>query len=217
MTIYSRTHSYPKKLILATKFVLQSTFFHFNNKYYKQTFGAPMGSPLSPIVADLVLQKLESQTISKLPFKLDFYYRYVDDIALSAPLSGLDDLLDTFNSFHPRLKFTMEIGGDKLNFLDVTLIKKDDRLHSNWYRKPTFSGRFLNFHSYPFAHKKGTVLSLIDRVISLSHPEFHNENFDLVIKTLVDNSYPLDLIFSTIRKRLHSRIQQKNHNSKELD
>jgi len=31
----------------------------FNDKFYRQTFGLPMGSPLSPILADLVMQDLE--------------------------------------------------------------------------------------------------------------------------------------------------------------
>jgi len=105
-----------------------------------------------------------------------------------------------------------------LNFLDITLIKKDGRLYSNWYCKSTFSSRFLNFHSqHPFAHKKGTILSLMDRVILLSHPEFHKKNFDFVIKILMDNGYPLDLIFSTIRRRLYSRIHKKNHDLKESE
>jgi len=48
--------------------------------------------------------------------KPNFYYRYVDDIALSAPLSCLKDLLDSFNFFHPRIKFTMEVESEELNF-----------------------------------------------------------------------------------------------------
>jgi len=88
-----------------------------------------MGSPLSPIVADLVLQRLESQIINNLVIKPNFYYRYVDDIALSAPLSCFKGLLDSFNSFYPRIKFTMELGGEKLNFLDLTVMKRDGRLY----------------------------------------------------------------------------------------
>jgi len=113
-----------------------------------------MGSPLSPIVADLVLQKLEFQIINNLFIK-PYFYRYVDDIALSAPFSCLKDLLVAFNSFHPRIKFTIEVGDEELNFLDLTIIKRDDRLYSNWFCKPTFSGRFLNFHSqHSFTQKK---------------------------------------------------------------
>jgi len=94
-------------------------------------------------------------TLNKSPIKPIFYYRYVDDIVLSAPHTCLEDLLHMFNSFYPRLKFTMEIGGNTLNFLDLSMIKKDDFLIFNWFHKPTFSGRFLNYNSqYPFTHKK---------------------------------------------------------------
>jgi len=88
----------------------------------------------------------------------------------------------------------MEVGGEELNFLDLIIIKRDGRLHSNRFRKPTFSERFLNFHfQHPFTHKKGTILSLVDRVILFSHPKLHKENFDCVIKIFLDNNYPLDL------------------------
>jgi len=96
-----------------------------------------MGSPLSPIVADLIMQSLELQTINNLSFVPIFYCRYVDDIALVAPTSYLNNLLLTFNSFHPRLKFIMETDSDVLNILDLALIKKDGCLIFNWYRKPT--------------------------------------------------------------------------------
>jgi len=100
----------------------------------------------------------------------------------------------------------MEIGGNTLNFIDLTLIKKDDYLIFNWFHKPTFSGRFLNYNSqHSFTHKKSTIISLINKVIMLSHPEFQRSNFDFIIKILMDNGYPLDLIFST-RKRLFFRL-----------
>jgi len=41
------------------------------------------------------------------------------------------NVCNMFNSFHPRLKFTMEIGGNKLNFLDISMIKKDEFLIFN--------------------------------------------------------------------------------------
>jgi len=196
------------EFILSMNFVLNSTFFLFNNKYYKQSHRAPMGSPLSPIVADLIMEQLELHTINNLPFVPIFYYRYVDDIALVAPNSQLNTLLSKFNSYHPRLKFTLEIGGDVLNFLDLTIIRREGRLIFNWYRKPTCSGRFLNFHSHhPFLHKKGTIISLVDRVILLSHPEFHKDNFNFIINTLIDNGYPLNLIFSVIKRRLYCKFQ----------
>jgi len=54
-------------------------------------------------------------------------------------------------------------------------------------------------------------------VIRLSHPLFHKKNFDHVIKILLDNGYPLGLIFSTIRKRLHTISYSNKTTCKEKD
>jgi len=59
--------SLPKsEFLLAVKFVLDSTFFTFNNIVYRQVFGTPMcvGSPLSPIIADIVMQDIEKKALN---------------------------------------------------------------------------------------------------------------------------------------------------------
>jgi len=56
----------------AVKFVLNSIFFTFNNICYKQIYGTPMGSPVSLVIADLVLQDLEKLTLKSLPFNHSF-------------------------------------------------------------------------------------------------------------------------------------------------
>ena len=58
---------------------------NFQGISYKQKSGFPMGSPLSPIAADIALDDLVSKCISSLPFKLPFYFRYVDDIITAVP------------------------------------------------------------------------------------------------------------------------------------
>jgi len=58
---------------------MDSTFFTF--KFYRQNFGTPLGSPLSPIIADIVLQDLERKALVEFGVEVPFYYRYVDDIA----------------------------------------------------------------------------------------------------------------------------------------
>jgi len=68
-----------------------------------------MGSPLSPILADLVMQDLEMYALEKLDIEILFYYRYVDDIALAVPRYQSNEFLSLFNSFHPRMQFTIEI------------------------------------------------------------------------------------------------------------
>ena len=80
--------------------ILQSTFFSFNGIFYKQTFETPMGSPLSLILANIVLEDLEEQALERLSIRLPISYRYVDDILLAASYEGLNDILMIFNSLH---------------------------------------------------------------------------------------------------------------------
>jgi len=158
--------------MLAIKFVLSSTYFTFNNTIYKQTYDTPMGSSLSPIIADVVMRDLETYYLNKINYKLTFYYRYVDDIVLASPSDKINLTLETFNGYHERLKFTIEYEDSRsLSFL---LTISDNKIYIDWYHKKTFSGRFLSFYSsHPLCHKISTIYSLTDRAFLLSHPRFH--------------------------------------------
>ncbi|XP_070170887.1 uncharacterized protein [Polyergus mexicanus] len=129
-----------------------------------------MGSPLSPIIADMVLQGLENRAVATFPSALPFHFRCVDDIVLAVPCSEMNFVLNTFNSFHPRLQFTMEEGVDnRLNFLDITIIIKDSLIEFDWYHKPTFSGKYLNFGSQHPLSEEG-----------LSNHEFDWDNVEIL-------------------------------------
>ncbi|XP_071580435.1 uncharacterized protein [Temnothorax nylanderi] len=128
----------------AIELILQSTSFGFDGEFYEQIFGSPMGSPLSPILADIVMDDLETHCISRLNFEIRVFLRYVDDIFAIVPRNAVKTLLDVFNNYHPRLRFTFEAEVDgSIPFLDTLVIRDGDRLITNWYRKPTFSGRLL--------------------------------------------------------------------------
>src|SRR5580765_5583562 len=121
------------EFLCAVRFVLNSSFFSFNNVHYQQTFGTPMGSPLSPIIAVITLQDLEKRVLGTLSFKLPFYFRYVDDIALSVASSMVEFTLNSFNSVHP-LQFTLEEGTDdrpfflsqRKSFIDIHSLQERD-------------------------------------------------------------------------------------------
>ena len=203
------------EFLIAVNLVLRSTFFTFNSIIYQQTFGTPMGSPLSPLIADIVIQDLEESMLETLSFRLPFYIRYVDDIACAIPKDKSELILNLFNSYHPRLQFTMEICEDgRLNFLDVTLILFDNHIIFDWFHKATFSGRYLNFLSqHPLCQKRGTVIGLIDRIFNLSHPTFHCKNLKLIIDILLNNSYPLWFVFKTLHERIKSLVYKSNDDS----
>jgi len=163
-----------KEFLDAIKLVLDSTFFTFDNQFYKQNFGTPMGSPLSPIIADIVMQELENTVLSTVSFPIPIFYRFVDDIVMAVPEKETKFILEAFNKFHPRLQFTLERGGSRINFLDTTIVIENNRLKLDWYHKPTYSSRYLNYWSqHPMSQKRGTIISLVDRAFLLSHPDFH--------------------------------------------
>jgi len=70
-----------------------------------------MGSPLSPVIADLVMRDLETVCLNKINCQLTLYYRYVDDIVMAGPSDKIDLILTTFNEYHERLKFTLNTIG----------------------------------------------------------------------------------------------------------
>jgi len=70
-----------------------------------------MGSPLSPIISDL-MRDLKERTLEILDHSLPSYFRYVDDIAMAILSDSINKVLNIFNSFHPRLQFTLEVGGE---------------------------------------------------------------------------------------------------------
>jgi len=175
-----------------------------------------MGSPLSPIIADLVIQDLEKEAISRLPFNLPIYFRYVDDILIAAPIDKIEFILNVFNSLHERLQFSLEINtNNHINFLNLMIHIENNKFLFDIYYKPTFSGRYLSFYSnHPLIHKRGVIFSLIDKVLLLSNPIFQQKNLNIIIENLLNNGYPLNFIFKNINNRIKVLdLIKKKHNS----
>jgi len=174
-----------------------------------------MGSPLSPIIANLVMQDLEENALEKINHNIPFYYRYVDDIILAAPNDQVNKIVETFNGFHSRLQFTVEHEKDKsISFLDLKIQVEEGKIALDWFHKETFSGRLLSFYSnHPICQKIGVIYNLVDRAVLLSHPKYHQKNIEMCINILLNNGYPLKLCFEQINKRLKMLFANKLHNN----
>lgn len=70
------------EFITGLKSCLNNTYFSFNNKIYKQIFAASMGSPLSPIIADILMDRLIFISLKNIKFEVYFIKKYVDDLLL---------------------------------------------------------------------------------------------------------------------------------------
>lgn len=207
------------EFVTAVKLVMRSTYFIFNGKIYLQLHGTPMNSPLSPIIADIVMQDIESRALNTINCRLPFYFRFVDDMFTAVLAERIDGILNTFNSINSRLQFTIELeNNNTISFLEVAITLEGKKLIFDWYHKPTYSGRYLNFLSiHPDCQKRGTICSLLDRAFTLSHPKFHQKNIILIINTLNNNGYPLKFIFDTINQRLPYLIHKSNNTKNNLD
>ncbi len=54
-------------VIILLEFTLTTTYFRFRGVIYRQAFGTAMGSPVSPLVADLYMEYLEETAIAAAP------------------------------------------------------------------------------------------------------------------------------------------------------
>ncbi len=57
-----------------------NTVFTFDGKVYQQVKGTPMGSPISGVIDEALLQRLEQEVLPRCPPK--FWERYVDVLLL---------------------------------------------------------------------------------------------------------------------------------------
>ncbi|KYN43063.1 hypothetical protein ALC56_02502, partial [Trachymyrmex septentrionalis] len=143
-------------------------------KVYKVDCPLRIITSLSSVLTDLMMQDLKSEVLSAFDFHIPLF-RYVNDIVMAVPSKRIYNVSHTFNNFYPRLQFTFEIGG--INFLDSIKTIKKNVLQFDWYQKPTYSGRILNFWSqHPISQKRGVISGLVDKAFLLSHRDFHGKN-----------------------------------------
>jgi hypothetical protein len=194
----------PKKWFLTLlKFsIFDCNYFMGDDNFYRQKSGLAMGSSLSPILSDLVLEKLFDSQIPKLQFSIPFLKKYVDDTITIIPKDKTQNCLTVFNDFHPMIQFTSENESDnKINFLDMTLIRQNKEIITNYYSKECSSNRILNFKSkHPFNMKYNTALAYAKRIKTLSNRQFHSSNIQKIEEILSKNSYPKKLICKIIKK-----------------
>ena len=92
-----------------------------------------MGSPLSPIAANLFMEWLEQKAIATAPLALNcrprIWKRYVDDVLEIVKKGEVENLTEHLNNIDPTgsIKFTYEQESDGcIPFLDALIIRKPD-------------------------------------------------------------------------------------------
>ena len=107
--LHERTNLTPSDVIKCVELCLYSTVFSFNHSLYRQIFGAPMGSCISPVVANIFMEHIERQALSTFREPPRIWLRYVDDVFCVIKSSVIDDFHHHINSISPNVKFTLEL------------------------------------------------------------------------------------------------------------
>jgi len=194
-----------KKLLLSAT----TGYFQFNNEIFQQIDGVAMGNPLTPLLADAFMNHLEKEIFAKSEsFHPVCYHRYVDDtIAFFKQKDHAIQFLQCLNSKVSSINFTMETQeNNSIPFLDLRISINDDGLNFNVYRKPTYTGRLINFKwIVPNSWKIGIVKSSIMRAINLcSDWKKMHEEFDFIKRLMQFNGFPIWIIEKKIYSVLNA-------------
>ena len=205
----------------ALEWCLKDNTFIFNGKFYIQTDGIAMGSPLAPILADIFLNHVLESHICKnrrtennvifrdfndkfSNFKLLLFVRYVDDILAAFENSeSVENFKQYMNSLHPNLKFTTDPEVDNsIAFLDIRITKTEKCVKTSVYRKTTHSGVYTHFSSFvPFKFKRQLLMTLLYRAYELcSDFELLHCEYERLRVMFMNNGYNRDLIYSFIKE-----------------
>ena len=129
------------------------TSFIFNNKIYEQKDGVSIGSPLGPVLANIIMTDLEKNVIKKFVDNgtIKFYGRYVDDTLLVIKPKDIGRIHQALNKFDKNLRFTVDRFDHVIpHFLDLEL--QDDSIAL--CTKPTNTGLYVNYNSnFPWAFR----------------------------------------------------------------
>ncbi len=198
VTLSQRTSMPIEDIIDLLSFCLNTTYFVFDGIYYQQVFGTAMGSPVSAVIANLVMEDVEQRALASAPVRLSFWKRFVDDIISAVSRNDIDILLQHLNSIEPSIQFTVEreTNGD-LAFLDLNVYRTiEGKLETAVYRKPTHTDKYLSYNSHhPVSHKKSVAKTLLQRAEHLpSNSDSQANEREYVLNILRKNNYPKDFL-----------------------
>ena len=175
-----------------------------------------MGAPLSGLLANIYVERIENWALNSYLLKHMFWGRYMDDVISLWNYGGheLRGFFDHLNKYDRNLQFTLEIEiANKISFLNVLIIRNLDELNFTIYRKPTQSNRYLNFESnHPPQVKRLVLISLVDRALNICSDSYITAELDFIRDILFGNGYPLLFINNTIKRRVKRHYHKMNDN-----
>ena len=219
--LQQRTSMSVQHIIMLLEFCLKNTHFVFQGRFYEQTEGAAMGSPLSPIIANLYMEAFEERAINTAPTPPSLCRTFVDDTFVIIKKTQKESFISHINSIDEKIQFTMEDSREdgSMPFLDTLITPcPDHSLSTKVYRKPTHTDLYLQWDSHhTIAAKYSVVSTLHHRPKTVcSNQQLLKEEENHLQKVLIENKYPnwaLNRVKSKIKAPNKQDPKRREHNN----
>ena len=120
-----------------------------------------MGSPVSVVVAEIVMQSIEERALATYQRTLPFWFRYVDEAITALQQDDIERFHNHINEQNCDIQFTKEIEENgTISFLDCLVSHDNNKLRTTVYRKPTHTDRLLDHHHQNIDQTSTTYLRL---------------------------------------------------------
>jgi Reverse transcriptase (RNA-dependent DNA polymerase) len=208
------------EIIEGLELCLSQNYFRFNNKFYIQENGLPMGSPLSPLMAEIFMNSFEIKILKDIDKerRIKKWIRYVDDILIvwEGEVNEFKKFTEQLNNIEKTIKFQEEIGGLEINFLDINIKIEDNKLKFDIYRKGTYSDLIIPQESYhPVNYKMAALNSFCYRAINyLENEELKQKELKKIQQIAKNNNYNPKIINRIVKKIEENKEIENNKKEK---
>ena len=165
-------------LLEFAEIVLKNNIFHFSEKTLKHLRGTAIDTKFAQPYAIIFMADLEERILKDIKLKPHIWWRYINDIFFiwEHGEDSLKQFIETLNTCHPTVKFTVEWSKEETNFLDVNVRLRNRQLETVLHIKPTDTNQFLDSTScHPYHCKKNIPYSQAFRYNRICSD---NEKFD---------------------------------------
>ena len=162
--LQQRTSLSIENILSLLEFCINSTYFSFQGKFYEQLESAAMGSPLSPIVANLYMESFEVEAIRSAPHPPYLWKRFVDDSFTILQSSQKNGTLEHINSIDQHIQFIAEDqrSDGAMPFLDILITPgRDGSLNTSVFRKTTHTDLYLQWDSHHTLKAKYSMIGTL--------------------------------------------------------
>ena len=149
--------------------------FSANNRLIKQIDGCPMGGPISVVLSDIYVCKMEEDIVA--PSKPLFHKHFVDDTYVRRKKTETDELYNALNSYHQNIKLALELNPTK--FLDTEIIRSNGKITTQVYNKMKKLPVQWTL-KIPVRYKRNAIKGELHRAKKIA------SNFDIEVKRIVN-------------------------------